>query len=285
MYNMSIKYSFLVILCFSLLLIGSPLVYAELTIISDKTNYYPFDTLSVSGIAAPNEFVAIAVYNTVGYPIIVIQVPTNDNGEYFSDEFFTWPATETENIRYGQYDIFVSQMNGDNTFTSIFFVDSSGTLIIIETLTINGTTTLTETSTLTVTQTSTLTSTTTSISTLVSTTTSTTTIVLTLPKETIIITSTSTTTLPQVTSTLTTTTTSIDEKTIELTTTIEKLVTSTTTASTTIISINQNTVITTETITNSENNLMYLTGETAIIIAALMIIISIIAGILIQKRS
>jgi hypothetical protein len=65
----------------------------------------------------------------------------------------------------------------------------------------------------------------------------------------------------------------------------ERTITSTSTASTTITSINQNTVTSTETITEIADDTSFMSGETAIIVAAFMILASIGVAMMIQRRS
>ena len=65
----------------------------------------------------------------------------------------------------------------------------------------------------------------------------------------------------------------------------ERTITSTSTASTTITSINQNTVTSTETITEIADDTSFMSGETAIIVAAFMILASIGVVMMIQRRS
>jgi ABC-type tungstate transport system substrate-binding protein len=73
----------------------------------------------------------------------------------------------------------------------------------------------------------------------------------------------------------------------------ERTITSTSTASTTITSVNQNTVTvtktsgltSTETITEVADDTAFVSGETAIIVAAFMILASIGVAMMIQRRS
>jgi hypothetical protein len=73
----------------------------------------------------------------------------------------------------------------------------------------------------------------------------------------------------------------------------ERTITSTSTASTTITSINQNTMTvtktsgltSTETITEVADDTSFMSGGTAIIVAAFMILASIGASILLQRRN
>jgi len=139
--------------------------------------------------------------------------------------------------------------------------------VVTATVTTTVTTSVTTTSTSTVTSTSSTTLTTTSSTTA---------------------TTTSTTTLPQVTSTTTNTVTATST-----TTMAERTITSTSTASTTITSINQNTMTvtktsgltSTETITEVADDTSFMSGGTAIIVAAFMILASIGASILLQRRN
>ena len=230
-----------------LMLIIIPLAAAVLTLSADKDEYVPGDTLVVSGIATSDSAVAIQVYNPAGSRVAFGQVSTDSDGA-FNVSVLVWPPAATVSMPFGTYRISASDASNDDiTEITVEFMESESTVTI--TVTMNSTITVTSTITNNVTVMTTNTVTSTQLNNITSTTTNTVT---------------STTTLPQVTTTLTST------RTLPQLTT---MLTSTTTATTTItetIAFDA-----TKTITDDNNETPFISGESLIIVVAIIILASI----------